>query len=275
MITVHSVPVPLPEVGSPREMLCLLGGPYVLRAGRRCNIPEGSKRLLAFVALHGGRVDRRMAAGTLWPDGADERAAGNLRSALWRLKSAGVDVLAADNLVLTLRSHVISDIHALCAWAARLVEGRPTPEDLRILSWDPEAADILPGWYDDWVICERERIRQRLLHGLEAASRELVARGQPGDAVEAAMNAVRFEPLRESAQHVLIEAHLAEGNYVEALRAFQAYARLARDELGVEPGPALTALVQRRVASASSSARAATLTEFLDVRPVEQGLARR
>ena len=42
------------------------------------------------------------------------------------------------------------------------------------------------------------------------------------------MNAVRFEPLRESAQQVLIEAHLAEGNYVEALRAFQAYARLAR-----------------------------------------------
>jgi DNA-binding SARP family transcriptional activator len=228
-------------------MLCLLGGPYVLRGGRRCNIPEGSKRLLAFVALHGGRVDRRLAAGTLWPDGADERAAGNLRSALWRLKGAGVDVLEADNLVLALRPDVINDVHALCEWAARLVEGRATAADLRILAWDPEAADILPGWYDDWVICERERIRQRLLHGMEAASRELVARGKPGDAVEAALNAVRFEPLRESAQQVLIEAHLAEGNYIEALRAFQTYAQLVREELGIDPGPAITALVQRRV----------------------------
>jgi DNA-binding SARP family transcriptional activator len=269
VIALHTVAGIPYEVGTGRDMLCMLGGPYVLRAGRRCNIPEGSKRLLAFVALHGGRVDRRVAAGTLWPDGADERAAGNLRSALWRLKGAGIDVLEADNLVLRLRPHVVSDVHALCDWAARLVERRATPEDLRILSWDPEAADILPGWYDDWVICERERIRQRLLHGLEAASRELVARGQPGDAVEAAMNAVRFEPLRESAQQVLIEAHLAEGNYVEALRAFRSYEALAQQELGIAPGPSLISLVQRR------PAQAATLAEFLDVRPADRGLVHR
>jgi DNA-binding SARP family transcriptional activator len=226
-------------------MLCLLGGPYVLRSGRRRSVPEGSKRLLAFVALHGGRVDRRQAAGTLWPDGADERAAGNLRSALWRLKGAGIDLLEADKFLLWLRRDIVTDVHALCDWAARVVEGSATPADMRILSWDPEAADILPGWYDDWVICERERIRQRLLHGLEAVSRALVAIGRTGDAVEAAMNAVRCEPLRESAQQTLIEAHLAEGNYVEALRAFRSYARLVRQELGIGPSAGLTALLHR------------------------------
>ncbi len=224
-------------------VLCLLGGPYVLRSGRRCNVPEGSKRLLAYVALHGGRVDRRMAAGTLWPEGADERAAGNLRSALWRLKGVGIDLLEADKVVLTLHPETVVDVQALCDWAARVIEHRASASDLRILGWDPEAADILPGWYDDWVICERERIRQRLLHGLEAVSRELVRRGRAGDAVEAAMNAVRFEPLRESAQQTLVEAHLAEGNYVEALRAFRSYARLLRHELGIEPGQALSELV--------------------------------
>ena len=35
-----------------RSMLCLVGGPYVLRSGERFDIPEGSKRLLAFVAKH-------------------------------------------------------------------------------------------------------------------------------------------------------------------------------------------------------------------------------
>ena len=40
---------------------------------------------------------------------------------------------------------------------------------------------------------------------------------------EAAMFAVGIEPLRESAQRVLIEAHLAEGNLVEARRAFVTY----------------------------------------------------
>jgi DNA-binding SARP family transcriptional activator len=234
------------EESTDRETLCILGGPYVLRRGRRCSVPEGSKRLLAFVALHGGRVDRRQAAGTLWPCGPDERAAGNLRSALWRLKGAGIHMLEADKFVLSLRDDAVTDVDALCAWAARVVEGRATPTDLRSFMWDREAADILPGWYDDWVICERERIRQRLLHGLEAVSRTLVARGRTGDGVEAAMNAVRIEPLRESAKQTLVEAHLAEGNYVEALRSFRAYARLVRHGLGIDPSPALTALVESR-----------------------------
>jgi DNA-binding SARP family transcriptional activator len=236
-----------PFAGAPADgretgrALCLLGGPYIVCHGRRSNVPEGSKRLLAFVALR-GRVDRRLAAGTLWPDGSDARAAGNLRSAVWRLKNAGIDVLDADKYVLSLHPGVVSDVHVLCEWSARLVEGRPRASDLRILTWDPEAADILPGWYDDWVICERERIRQRMLHGLEAVCRELIDRGRAGDAVEAAMNAVRFEPLRESAQRMLIEAHLAEHNHCEARRAFLTYARLTRTELGIEPSEQLSRL---------------------------------
>jgi hypothetical protein len=51
--------------------------------------PEGSKRLVIFVTLNGGRVNRRRAAGTLWPCCDDVCAAGNLRCALWRLRVTG------------------------------------------------------------------------------------------------------------------------------------------------------------------------------------------
>lgn len=71
----------------------LLGGPYVSADGRRMTVPDGGKRLLAFVALHGGPVERRKVAGVLWPVGTEDRAAGNLRSSLWRLRSAGIDVV--------------------------------------------------------------------------------------------------------------------------------------------------------------------------------------
>jgi DNA-binding SARP family transcriptional activator len=230
------------------SMLCLVGGPYVVSDGRRYSIPEGSKRLLAYVALHGGRVDRRHCAGTLWPCGADDRAAGNLRSALWRLKGAGIEVLQADKTVLSLTPGTVTDVHQLCDWAARVIEGSVSTADLRVDHWDPEAAEILPGWYDDWVINERERIRQRLLHGLEALGRRLLEEGRPGDAIEAAVDAIRIEPLRESAQHLLIDAHLAEGNAVEALRTYRAYADLLHEELGLTPSPALAAgLPARRV----------------------------
>jgi DNA-binding SARP family transcriptional activator len=240
---VIALPAPSADLSVSCEMLCLVGGPYVVRGGHRLNVPEGSKRLLAFIALHGGRVDRRQAAGTLWPEGSDERAAGNLRSAVWRLKTAGIDILLADKCTLSLRPGTQTDVNALCDWAGRLSEGRVSVADLRILAWDPEAADILPGWYDEWVICERERIRQRLLHGLEAVVRELIAVGRMGDAVEAAMNVVRFEPLRESAQRALIEAHLAEHNRIEARRAFERYRRLLHEEMGIAPSAELSALV--------------------------------
>jgi DNA-binding SARP family transcriptional activator len=105
------------------------------------------------------------------------------------------------------------------------------------------ALDLLPGWYDDWVIFEREGIRQRLLHALETLSRRLAA-GRHAEAVEAAISAVGADPLRESANRVLVEAHFAEGNLVEARRAYDRYRGIVGRELGVEPGPELRRLLQ-------------------------------
>jgi DNA-binding SARP family transcriptional activator len=221
----------------------LLGGPYVVLDGDRREVPDGCKRLLVFVALGAGRVDRRHAAGSLWPCGNDERAAGNLRSALWRLKLAGIDLLESDKCGLMLRPGTVVDVTVLCDWAARLVDGSATQADLFAVAWRNDAMDLLPGWYDDWVIFERERIRQRLLHALEVLSRRLVALGRCAEAVEAAISAVGADPLRESANRVLIEAHLAEGNLVEARRAYARHADVVRRELRIEPGHDLTQMV--------------------------------
>ncbi|MFJ6484793.1 MULTISPECIES: AfsR/SARP family transcriptional regulator [unclassified Streptomyces] len=225
--------------------LHLLGGPRVVHRGRGLDVPEGSKRLLAFVALNGGRVERRHAAGTLWPSGDDLRAAGNLRSALWRLKAAGIDLLDSDKCSLSVREHTVVDLYVLYGWAGRLISGTAGSEDLCALKWRTDALDLLPGWYDDWVLLERERVRQRLLHALEALSRQLSHVGRHAEAVESALVAVGAEPLRESAQRALIEAHLAEGNLVEALRSYDAYCGLTRRELGVAPGRELRALMKQ------------------------------
>ena len=223
--------------------LCLLGGPYVLKARERVPVPEGSKRLLVFVALHGARLDRRRVAGALWPYGGDDRAGGSLRSALWRLRRAGIDVVEADKWSVWLRAGTTTDVGVLNAWAARLIGGRPTPQDLAVPAWDVYAIDLLPGWYEEWVVFERERIRQRVLHALETLSRLLTGHGRCAEAIEVAATAVAVEPLRESAQRALIEAHLAEGNVVEARRHFTRYRELLRRELAIAPSTALADLV--------------------------------
>ncbi len=224
-------------------VLHLLGGPHVSVGRCRREVPEGSKRLLAFIALRRQRVERRHAAGLLWPVGSDERAAGNLRSALWRLRGAGIDLLVVDKCSLRLRDDVAVDAELVGAWAGRLISGTVHPDELTIPPSWAEALELLPGWYDDWVLLERERLRQRVLHGLEALSRHLVTAGRFAEAVEAAMVAVAVEPLRESAQRALVTAHLAEGNRVEGRRCFEVYRQVLRRELGAEPAPDLTALV--------------------------------
>jgi DNA-binding SARP family transcriptional activator len=215
-----------------------------MRDGVRLEVPDGSKRLLVFVALSAGKVDRRYAAGSLWPEGSDERAAGNLRSALWRLKCADINVVESDKCTLGIRREIVVDVGVVDKWAARLVDGSANHADLCLLNWRWDGMELLPGWYDDWVIFERERIRQRLLHALEALSRRLVEANRCGEAIDAALSAVSADPLRESANRVLIEAHLAEGNLIEARRTYVRYRDSVRRELGVEPGEQMASLVR-------------------------------
>jgi DNA-binding SARP family transcriptional activator len=225
----------------------LLGGLYVTRSGYRMEVPEGCKRLLAFLALRRSRVERCHAAGTLWPSVDDRRAAGNLRSALWRLRCANIDVLKADKRSVGLRQGIAVDVLEVADWASRIIAQRPLPTDLSLTRPLADALDLLPGCYDDWAIIERERMRQRMLHALEALSRAMTARGRYGEAVEAAMMAISVEPLRESAQRALLEAHLAESNLIEARRDFVTYRNLVRRELGVEPSVELACLVRMQM----------------------------
>jgi len=217
------------------QVVRMLGGPYVTAGGRRQEVPEGSKQLLAFVALRRRRVDRRHAAGTLWSGVDEERAAGNLRSALWRLRRTGIDVLLADKWSLALRPDVLVDVHLMDQWANRLIGGTASAADLAVSPSWADVLELLPGWYDDWVLVERERLRQRVLHALEELSRRLASAGRFADALEAAIVAIGAEPLRESAQRVLIEAHVAEGNLSEARRIWREYRDLVHRELGVDP----------------------------------------
>lgn len=105
--------------------------------------------------------------------------------------------------------------------------------------------DLLPDWYDDWLLVERERFRQLRLHALERLSELLVRSGSLAEAVDAGLQAVAGEPLRESAQRALIVAYLAEGNRAAAFRQYDDYKLRLRRELDLEPGPALAELLAR------------------------------
>jgi DNA-binding SARP family transcriptional activator len=225
------------------SVLTLIDGFELIDNGRTVEVPESCKRLLAFVAVRGGRVERGRAAAALWPKTDDTRAGGNLRSALWRLHRAELHVLRSDSHVLSLRRTVLVDVHLVTEWSDRLVRGIATAGDLQVQRCNVDAFELLPGCFEDWALLERERVRQQVLHGLEVLSHRLTEVGRHAEAVEIAMTAVSVEPLRESGQRALIEAHLGEGNWEEARRHYELYRQLARRQLAVEPDDRLCALV--------------------------------
>jgi DNA-binding SARP family transcriptional activator len=212
--------------------------------GHRVHLPLSAQRLLAFVAVHDGTLLRVYVAGTLWIDASDDRAGASLRSSLWRLNRPGYQLVDATSTHLRLAPGVDVDFRRGLALAHRLLNGTADSIDLE----DAEAclgADLLPDWYEDWLLFERERFRQLSLHALEALAAQLMDAGDMGRALEAALAAVRGEPLRESAHRALIRVHLAEGNEWEALRQYELCRRLLDERLGVEPSTQLVELFER------------------------------
>lgn len=210
-------------------------------------VPGGAERLLAFVGLRHRAVGRLLVAGSLWAESTDGHACAALRSALARANRVCPDALLVTPSSLELAPGVSVDLRDAQALAHRLLEAGPhAAVDLSRQAVAVLSSELLPHWYDDWVVPEAEDWRQLRLHALEAVVGGLVEARRFGDATAAASVLVRADPLRESAQAALIRVHLAEGNRSEAIRVFDRFSRLLRADLGLSPTRGLRDLVESR-----------------------------
>lgn len=224
----------------------VLNGFEVRVRQRPVPLPKSAQRLVAFLVLNPRAVSRSYAGGTLWSEYTDERSMANLRAALWRLRRAKIPLVDVSSGLLKLAPGVRVDVWDVTRLAHRLLDPTDScPEELvasGIVALSPE---LLPDWYDDeWLIVEREHLRQLRLHALEALAHRLISMERHGQAVEAALAAVRLEPLQESAHGVLIRAHLMGGNRCQALRQYEQCRSLLHDELSLEPSRHLESLVE-------------------------------
>ena len=103
--------------------------------------------------------------------------------------------------------------------------------------------DLLPDWDDEWLLVDRERLRQLRLHVLESLAGQLAREGRYGMALEAALAALCADAVRESAHRTVIRIHLAEGNLAEAVHAYQRCCAVLARELGTTPTSQTSGLV--------------------------------
>jgi DNA-binding SARP family transcriptional activator len=229
----------------------LLGGFGLTIDGADTVMTPAAQRLLAFVALTPRGAERAFTAFQLWPEHCEKRAKANLRSALWRLGKAPANLIIATKCQLRLDPEVWVDARHGIGEVAR---GGVEEIAEAVLPFHALDSDLLPDWYDDWLMVERERLRQFRLGSLEEAATRAIGAGQFPRAIQLALASVAIEPLRQSAHLLVIEAHAAQGNRVEAIRQFETLRTLLRTRLDCEPGTAATELMASISAQSTTGA---------------------
>ena len=218
--------------------LRLLGRFTMTVDGCQLALSRTSQRLLARVALNDGVEDRAKLARTLWPEHPSPGAQANLRSAVWRLPSD-----LHRHLVLNASTPGVRRPLGHRPAGSRAARRRRTRTDHRDAGRHPFPARPVA------------RLGRALAAGapraLPAAASARPGRpcrappsaDQPFRAIDCALLAISSEPLRESAQRLLVRGHLAAGNRAAAWSCYEQFRRLLANELGVPPGPDFTALV--------------------------------
>jgi len=249
--------------------LQLLGGFEMSVDDRPIALPETGKKLIGYLALAGKPRDRALIAATLWPEKSDARAAANLRSCLWRLpKLASTSVIVNRDSRLGLDPNMIIDAREFERLGWSLVSDAASEEqraDWRLLD-----SDLLPGWYDEWVLIERQRIAQLQLHFMEALTYKLLEQGSLSEALDVAIRLVAADTLREGSQQALLTVYCAEGSLGQARRQLERYRTELLDTFDCEPALSIPRILAAIASNRTVVVRDARHQRDGQVRPIQE-----
>ena len=243
--------------------LFLLGLPRIECGGESLDIDaRKSVALLAYLVITGAQHTREALATLLWPESDPKRSRAILRRNLSTLRKtlggewlavsreaiglnqdagAWVDVAQFRILLQTWETHDHSQNEVCSACLSDLTD-----------AVDLYRGDLLEGFslrdsasFDDWQLFESESLRQELGSALQRLVRTHKSLDQYEAAIPYARRWVALDPLDEVAHRHLMESYAGAGQQAAALRQYQQCVRVLDRELGLPPGPEITALLRR------------------------------
>ena len=228
--------------------------------GRRVDLGRPKQRTLLAVLLieanHVVPLDRLI--GLLWPDEKPSDAVGSVHGYISNLRHVlepghrprvahGVITTQAPGYVLAVSAGALDSNR----FEALLADGHRLATEHR----NGAAADCLDTALDLWrgpafaefalqpfMLGEATRLEELRLVAIEARTGVDLAIGRTGEAVAHLEHLVVLHPLRERLRALLALALYRSGRQADALRSLQALRTVLRDEVGIDPGPALQAL---------------------------------
>ena len=207
--------------GTSHELLLRHAGRLVRRGGGSVDLEPKDAMLLAYLAVEGPTPRGRLAT-LLWPDADEERARGNLRQRLLRLKRTAGAELVTGNPLMQLAGTVAHDL----ARTYELLHGLQPQED----------------GFAEWLNAQRERRRREYADRLAAATAQAEADRDLEAALGHASALVELEPLSEHAHRRLMTIHYLRGDVGAALSAYERCREALQRELGAQPSRETEAL---------------------------------
>lgn len=204
-----------------------LNSENVLPAGRK------TRALLAAIALSGARPALRgRLAELLWSRRPEEQARASLRQEIHRL----LEVLspAGDDVLIVSRDHLL--LRPGAAWVDVEEVMRATaiePASLSLLDGDLlEDLDGVDPSFDNWLVAERERLKDR---GRALAETLLREQSDPENTIPAAQKLLSIDRAHEGAWRALMRAHAARGERGMAIQAYDRCRAVLADLLDASP----------------------------------------
>ncbi len=212
--------------------------------GDSAEIPSRpAQSLLAYLMLNAGAAQRReKLAGLFWADAAEANARSNLRHALWRIRQAietdGREYIFADNISITFNG-------AADYWldAAALTRGDSTDDLIQSLSL--YQGELLPGFYEEWVDAERERLNAMFEHRAQTLLDRLTADERWRDVLHWSEKWIAQGHAPEPAYRALMLAHHHLDDRLGVASAYQRCVDALHNELNIEPSEQTRSLYQQ------------------------------
>ncbi len=216
------------------------------------NVPRLQQSLLAYLVLHrGAPQDRSRLAFLLWPDSTETQAHTNLRKPLHQLRQALPDAdhfLHADKHSLQWLAEGsdaswtldILDVEQALAQAEQAQQAQDATAQRQALEQVVHLyrGDLLPSCYDEWILPERDRLRQLFLQAAERLIALLEQERDYDDAITVAQRLLRHDSLHEATYRQLMHLYALRGDRVAALRVYHTCVTVLEGELAAEPSEA-------------------------------------
>ena len=195
-----------------------------------------AQSLFAFLVLNAGTSFRReKLAGQLWPESTEESARDYLRHALWRIRKALQEASSAAYLKsddLTIAFDASADYWLDVAQIREVSEQASAEELMEALS--AYSGELLPGFYDEWVVLERQHLQGTYERKVERLLESLQEAGRWDEVLEWGEKWIALGQRPEAAYRCLMSAHAAKGDLSKVVAAYERCAKSMRD-FGVEP----------------------------------------